>query len=136
MVDTGKTTPTGITGDENTVGFMLSRVLSGGSIYRKTELASLFPRWISDLKENKLLSPRLPELLARVLRPFGTPNAHQCIEELEVPKSFPAAHQWMSEIQILIDDKADERFLQNLECLPDRVISFEELCQQPQGKDT
>ncbi|KAJ5773302.1 hypothetical protein N7457_008198 [Penicillium paradoxum] len=124
------------TGEENTVNYMLARVLSGGSIYRKTELSLFFPRWFKCVKENKPVPSRLPELLTRVLRPWGTPAARENSLEIQAREGLPAEHQWMVELHILMTDEADERFLQHLESLPDRVISFDELYLQAEDDNT
>lgn len=133
MADLVTSLPTVVTGEENTVDYLLSRVLSEGPIYRKTELISYFPHWLEDVKENKPVSARVPELLARVLLSFGTSAAHKSIEDFKASRDFFTSQAWMVELRILINDKADERFLQNLNFLPDRVISFEELCVHHKG---
>jgi hypothetical protein len=41
----------------------------------------------------------------------------------------------MSVFLVLMDNKAHERLLQKLGSIPDQQISFEDLCEQENGKD-
>ncbi|KAJ5383887.1 hypothetical protein N7517_001798 [Penicillium concentricum] len=129
MVST-KCPPAFSAGEDATVSYLLSRILSGGRICRATELAACLPRWFSDLKENKPIAPGSPELLCRLTLPFGTPSILEQIESLQIPDSLTDRQRWMAKLRILMDNKAHERLLQKLESLQDQQISFEALCEQ------
>lgn len=122
--------------EDATVSYLLSRVLSGSKICKAAELAAFLPQWLSDVKEKKPVSPDIPELLAHLLLPFGTPAILSQIERLQVPDSLTNRQRWMVKLIILMDNKAHERLLQKLESIPDQQISFEDLCDQENGKDT
>ncbi|KAJ5959651.1 uncharacterized protein N7479_006801 [Penicillium vulpinum] len=128
----GNTTfPPAITaGEDAIVSDLLSRVLSGGKICKATELATCLPRWFSHVKENKPTSPDIPELLARLLFPFGTPAILEHIERLKIPNSLTDRQSWMVKLRVLMDNKAHERLLQKLESLPDQQVLFTALCEQ------
>ncbi|KGO42981.1 hypothetical protein PEXP_027300 [Penicillium expansum] len=121
--------------EDATVSYLLSRVLSGSKICKAAELAAFLPQWLSDVKEKKPVSPDIPELLAHLLLPFGTPAILSQIERLQVPDSLTDRQRWMVKLIILMDNKAHERLLQKLESIPDQQISFEDLCDQENAQE-
>ncbi|OQE46831.1 hypothetical protein PENCOP_c001G01256 [Penicillium coprophilum] len=123
-------------GEDATVSYLLSRVLSGGKICRATELAACLPRWFSYVKENKPIASGSPELLCRLLLPFGTPVILEHIESLQPSDSLTNRQRWMVKLRVLMDNKADERLLQKLESLQDQELSLETLCEQENGDGT
>ncbi|KAJ5513514.1 hypothetical protein N7463_003066 [Penicillium fimorum] len=129
MVNT-KTPPAIGAGEDATVSYLLSRVLSGDKICRATELAACLPQWFSDVKENKPIALGSPELLSRLLLPFGTPAILEHIEGLQIPDSLTDRQRWMIKLRVLMNNKAHERLLQKLESLQDQQVSFETLCEQ------
>ncbi|CAI7657799.1 unnamed protein product [Penicillium glandicola] len=119
--------------EDATISYLLSRVMSGGKICRATELAACLPRWFRNVKENKPISPDLPELLTHLLLPLGTSAILEHIERLQIPDSLTPRQGWMVKLHALMDNNAHERLLQKLQSLPDQQISFETLCEQDNG---
>ncbi|EKV06297.1 hypothetical protein Pdw03_3462 [Penicillium digitatum] len=128
--------PQAVTAPEDAiVSHLLSRVLSGSKICKAAELAAFLPRWLSEIKENKPVSPDIPELLAHLLLPFGTSAILEHIERLQVPDSLTDRQKWMVKLLVLMDNKAHERLLQKLGSIPDQQISFEDLCEQENAQE-
>ncbi|KAJ5835607.1 hypothetical protein N7447_001633 [Penicillium robsamsonii] len=119
-----------IAGEDATVSYLLSWVLSGAKFCRASDLAACLPRCFSDVKENKPIGRSSPELLSRLLLPFGTSVVLEHIESLQIPGSFADRQSWMVKLRVLMDNKAHERLLQKLESLQDQQVSFETLCEQ------
>ncbi|KXG48283.1 uncharacterized protein PGRI_021530 [Penicillium griseofulvum] len=117
-------------GEDATVNYLLSGVLSGGEICKASELAACLSRWFSDVKEDKPVASAIPELLGRLLLPFGTPTVLERMERSQTPDSFPDRQRWMEKLRVLMDDEAHERLLQKLESLQDQQLSFKTLCEQ------
>ncbi|CAG8892456.1 unnamed protein product [Penicillium egyptiacum] len=115
--------------DDATVSYLLSRVLSGGKICRVTELAAFLPQWLGSIKENKPVSPDIPELLTHLLLPFGTTAILEHLERPQPSDSLSERQRWMVKLRILMDNKAHERMLQKLESMADQQLSFEDLCE-------
>jgi hypothetical protein len=131
------TSPPTITAVENTtISYLLSRVLSGNKICKATALAACLPQWLGDIEENNPIPPDIPELLAHLLLPFGTSSTLEQIEKLPLPDSFTGSQKWMTKLHVLMDNKAHEKLLQKLESMGDQEVSFEDLCEQENGKDT
>ncbi|KAJ5435001.1 hypothetical protein N7491_005596 [Penicillium cf. griseofulvum] len=134
MVNT--TSPPAITaGDDATINYLLSGVLSGGEICKATELAACLPLWFSDVKENKPIASAIPELLGRLLLPFGTPAVLEHVERLQAPDSLTDRQRWMEKLRVLMNDEAHERLLQKLESLQDQQLSFKTLYEQENEDD-
>ncbi|CAG7956569.1 unnamed protein product [Penicillium nalgiovense] len=123
----GNTTSPIITTTENaTVGYLLSRVLSGGKICKAREVAAFLRQWLNDFEENRPVPPDIPELLTHLLLPFGTTAM---LERLEgTGASLADTEGWMVKLHALMANKAHERMLQNLESMADEELSFEDLC--------
>ncbi|KGO74734.1 hypothetical protein PITC_083430 [Penicillium italicum] len=122
--------------EDATVSCLLSRLLSGSKICKAAELATLLPHWLSDVEENKPISPGLPELLAHLLLPFGTTATLEHIERVHATDDLTATQRWLVKLRVLVDNNAHEKLLQKLESIPDQQISFEDLCEQENEDNT
>ncbi|KAF9247976.1 hypothetical protein DTO013E5_5065 [Penicillium roqueforti] len=117
----------GITSEAATFSYLF---LSGDETCKATDLAAFLPRWLSEVNENRLIPPGIPELLTHLLLPFGTRDILEHIAKLRIPDSLTDVQKWMVKLQVLVDNKAHERLLQKLESIPDQMISFEDICGQ------
>jgi hypothetical protein len=120
-------------GEDATVNYLLSVVLSGGEICKALELAACLSQWFSDVKEDKPVASAIPELLGRLLLPFSTPTILEHMERFQTPNSLTDRQMWMEKLRILMDDEAHERLLQKLEYLQDQQLSFKTLCERENG---